>query len=477
MSSGTDSDFKGKYLRRLPSVGKLIEHPDLKHILETCPRVLMIEAIYDVIEARKTRILTAEDEDQIRDMDLSFAGIVNAVSILAAEKARMGLRRAINATGDVLSASLGRAPLNEAARSALQDVSSGYSTLAVDTETGECGDRNAHVQRLLSKLTGAEAGLVLNNNAAAVMLILNTIADGKEVVVSRGQLIENDGFRLPGIIVRSGAKMVPVGTTNRTRARDYRSAITEHTGAILKVHKSNYRIVGFSEDVSIRELAAIGKEHNVPVIDDIGGGCLIDLTQHGLPEEPPAFLSIRDGADIVCFSGDELLSGPQAGVVIGGEKYISMMKKNPLYRTLRAGKLTMAALEATLRTYLDTDRILEVNPALRLLSRSLEEIESVSRSLADSLAGQIGNLAVVAVKDGYSRISSISADARRFPTRLISIKPMRVSVDKLNERLRSRLVPIFAIVREEQLLVDLRTAQNSEVDEILIALVECCQPI
>ena len=476
MPSKASSDSKGKYLRRLPAVGKLMEHPELRNISETCPRVLLVKVIHEVLEAHKARILAARDEGQIRDLALSLEGIVEEVSALAAEKARMGLRRAINATGDVLDDSLGRAPLGEAAQQALQDVTRGYSTLAVDIETGRRGDRDAHVQDLLSILTGAEAGLVLNNNAAAIMLILNTVADGKEVIVSRGQLIENDGFRLPDVIARSGAKMVPVGTTNKTHARDYRHAIGENTGAILKVHSSNYRIVGFTEDVPIQELVEIGREYDISVIDDIGGGCLVDLTQYGLPEEPPAFLSIRSGADIVCFSGDKLLSGPQAGIVIGGSKYISMMKENPLYRILRVDKLVIAALEATLRLYLDTDRILEVNPALRLLSRPLEEIESMTHSLVDFLTDKLPNLATIRVEDGYSRVGSISAAPERFPTRLIFVKPMKVSADRLGMRLRSRATPIFALVRGEHLLIDLRAVWNNELDEIATALVECCQP-
>ena len=469
MSSKADSDFRGEYLRRLPAVGKLMEHPKLKCTSEVCPRVLLVKAIREVLAAHKARILSAKNADQIRGLALSFEHIVEEVSALAAEKARMSLRRAINATGDVLNESLGRAPLNEAAQKALQDVARGYSTVAVGI-----GDRNEHVQELLSILTGAEAGLVLNNNAAAIMLILNTMADGKEVIVSRGQLIETDGFRLPDAIAKSGAKMMPVGATNKTYLRDYRNAIGENTGAILKVHRSNYRIAGFSQDVPIQELVELGKEHNISVVDDIGGGCLVDLTQHGLPEEPPAFLSIKNGAHIVCFSGDKLLSGPQAGIVIGGGKYISMMKENSLYRILRADKLIIAALEATLRAYLDTDRILEVNPALRLLLRPLEEIEAITRSLADSLAEKLSDLADIRVEDGYSLSESFSAPPERFPTKLISVRPKKVSADRLDRRLRSRAVPIFARLCEKRLLIDLRTVWDDEADEIAAALVECC---
>ena len=465
MSSRSAPKFKGEYLRRLPSVGKLMEHRKLAQILDSCPRVFLMEAIYDVIDVYKKRILAADDEDQIRSLDLSFENFAEAASVLAVEKARMTLRRAINATGDVLNRNLGKAPLNEAAQSALQDVSSGYSTLAVD------GDRDTHIQHLLARLTGAETGLTVNNNAAALMLILNTIADGKEVIVSRGQLIENDGFRLPDAIARSGARMAAVGATNKTRKRDYSDAIGENTGAILKVHKSDYRIAGFSQDVPIKELADLGKEYGIPVIDDIGGGCLVDLTQYGLPEAPPAFLSVRDGADIVCFSGDELLSGPQAGIAVGGQEYISLMKSNPLYRILRADKLIIAALEATLRLYLDTDRILETNPVLRSLSKPLEEIESISRSLANSLTEKLSDAAVIGIEDGYSQIGYISADSKKFPTKLISVRLTKLSPAELDRQLRSRPVPIFAIVRADRLLMDLRTVQDNEINEIVSALV------
>ncbi len=460
-------DFRAKYLRQLPAVGKLIEHPELKAI---CPRVLLSEAIRDVLEGYKAKILNADDEEQIAGLDLSIQQIVAQVSSLAAQKARMSLRRAINATGNVLPENLGRAPLNEAAQKALQDVARGYSTLAV-----EPGNRDAHVQSLLSILTGAESGLVVNNNAAAIMLILNTLADGKEVIVSRGQLIESDRLRLPGVIAKSGAIMVSVGATNKTHLRDYRNAISENTAAIMRVHKSNYRIAGFTQDVPLQELVELGKQHDIPVIDDIGSGCLVDLTQHGLPEEPPAFLSIRNGADVVCFSGDKLLSGPQAGIVVGSEEYISMMRKNPLYRILRVGKLTMAALEATLRLYLDSDRILELSPAFQLLTRSLEEIEAMTESLVDSLTEKLRDLAVIHVQDGYSRVGAIYSAPEKFPTKLIFIKPEEVSVGKLNNRLHSRELPIFVLVSDEQLVMDLRTVQEDELEEIATGLTECCQ--
>ena len=470
MPSKAGHDFKGKYLRQLPGVGKLMEHPDLARLSETCPRVLLVEAINEVVDAHKRRILGAESEEQIKDMDISFQHFVEEACALAAENARMSLRRAINATGDVLSRSLGSAPLNEAAQKALRDVAGGYSTLAVDA------DRDSHVRDLLPVLTGAKDGLVLNNNSGAVLLVLNTIACGKEVIVSRGQLIESDGFRLPDVIEKSGANIVSVGATNKTRLSDYHNAVGENTGAILRVHKSNYRIAGFSQEVPIQELAELGKEHNIPVVDDIGGGCLVDLTQRGLPEEPPAFLSIRNGADIVCFSGNKLLSGPQAGIVIGDTKYISMMRENPLYRILRTGKLVMAALEATLRSYLDTDKIMEANPALRFLSRSPQEMENLLHPLVDLLMERLSGMAIIEIENGYSNIEFVSAAPEKFPTKLMSVKPTEVSAYTLLKRLQSRTVPVFANIQGDCLLLDFRTVIQNEVDEIAVALVECCQP-
>ena len=258
MPPRTEPDFKAKYLRQLPSIGKLLEHTALEEALQTCPRVLLTKAISDTIAIRKKYILDAADESQLKDLDLSTESFINEAADLAAIKSRMSLRRAINATGDIFNRTMGKAPLNESAQRALQDVSIGYANLAVD--------RNTHVESLLTYLTGAESGLVVNNNAAAVMLILNTVADGKEVIVSRGQLMENDGFRISDAIDRSGAKLVSVGATNKARLRDYSDAINENTGAILRVHKSDYRIAGFSQDVSLKELVTLGKRHGFPPV-------------------------------------------------------------------------------------------------------------------------------------------------------------------------------------------------------------------
>jgi len=400
------SGFKGEYLRRLPAVGRLLEYPQLIEILDTCPRVLLVQSIQEILDFYKSCILSADDESRIRDIDLSIEHILSEVVDLARQRSQMGLRRAINATGDTLNDDMGRAPMNKVAQEAVADVAAGYCTLAVD------GDRDRHVQELLSILTGAEAGLIVNNNAAAVMLIFNTIADGKEVIVSRGQLIESDGFRLPEIIAKSGAQMVSVGATNKSRPSDYRNAITGNTGAILRAHRSNFRIAGFSQDVPLQELLEIGGGFGVPVVDDIGTGCLVDV---GMSGEPVASLSIRNGVDIVCFSGDKLLSGSQAGIILGADEYVSAMKKNPLYRALRAGKLTLASLEATLRSHLDAGKIPDTDTVMRLLSRSAEKLESMTRFLADSLTEKLSDEAAVSWKKVILRHNS-------FPTQMASYR-------------------------------------------------------
>lgn len=457
------SDFKSRYLRQLPAVGKILEYPEIQNILSICPRPLLLEIVRNVLDSYKRQILSANTEDDIRNLDISYEKILNEISSSAFKNSQMNIRRVINATGDVLKYNLGRAPLSEVAQKAIQDVSRCYSILT--------GDRDSHFQKLLNILTGGETGLVVNNNTAAVMLILNTLARDKEVIISRGELIECDGFRLPDIISTSGAKMVSVGATNKTHLKDYSKALSENTAAILKARKGNYRIAGFSEEVPIQDLIELGKKQNVPVIDDIGAGFLIDMTAYGFPGEPSAAMSVKYGADVICLSGDKLLGGPQAGIIFGKDEYISLMKSNPLYRAIRPDKLTIAALEATLRLYLEPDKILASIPILRFLSRTLEEIDSMTRDLVGSLTDKLENQAIISISDGYSRIDSISLPPERFPTKLISIKPELISSEELAMRLQSRQVPVFVIVNGDHIQIDLRSAQADEIYEIVSALI------
>lgn len=465
MSHKPKQDLKNKYLRQLPSINKILEHQNLKSLIESYPQTLIVKSAREIIDSYKNLIMSVEDDKALQDLNLSLDSIVTEVSKLAVKYCRNSLRRAINATGNILDNKLGRAPLNRHAYDAICDVAFRYSNLAIE------GDRDSHLQDLLSLLTGAEYGLVTNNNASAIMLIINTICEGKEVIISRGQLIECDELRLPDLIAKSSAKMIPVGTTNKTHISDYQKAINENTGAIMKVHKSNYRITGFSEDVPIWELVELGKQYKIPIIDNIGSGCLIDLTQYGLPEEPYAHLSIKSGADVVCFSGDKILSGPSAGIIVGKKEYLSKMKENILYRVLRASKITISALEASLRLFLDDSKIIEMNPVLQFLTRTVNEIEQMVQLLISKMETELQGSAEVIVKDGYSLSEFIPS--LNLPTKLVFIKPSNLPSDVFYDRLLSRSLPIVAMKHEENTVFDLRTVWYDEIDEIAKAIKEC----
>ena len=464
-------DFRQKYLQELPATGKLVHHPKVMKLLEIYPRRLVMESIQRIKEDARAGIVESEDAADLKGLDLSIERFTATIAtrVDGLWKPSMG-QRVINATGIVLSTSLGRAPLSKPAQEALRNVSAGYSPLAVNMETGRRGDRDSHVQELLSMLTGAEAATVANNNAAATLLILNTLAEGKEVIISRGQLVEIGGaFQLPDVVLRSGAALVEVGTTNRTHLRSYQEAISGNTGAIFRVHPSNYQIVGFTGEVPLSDLVALGREHNIPVVDDLGSGAFVDLSKYGLPAEPLVSHSIEIGADVVCFSGDKLLSGPQAGIILGNKEHIQMIKKNPLARMLRVGKLTVAALEATLRMYLDEDTIVQNSPTLRLLIRPLDEINEAAEMVVDKLT-DLSEKARIEVVDGYSQVGGGSLPMEELPTRLLSIEPLSISADALGRRLRSANPPVFSRIQRECVLLDIRTVLEDEVEMLATAL-------
>lgn len=465
MSNELNQDIKNKYLRQLPSINRILEHKSLESLIKSYPQALIVKAAREIIDSYKNLIMSAENEKDLNNLNLSLENIVREVENVAIKYGSMSLRRTINATGNILDNRLGRAPLNENAYRAICDVAFRYSNLAIE------GDRGSHLQGLLSLLTGAEYGLVTNNNASALMLIINTICERKEIIIARSQLIECDDLRLPDLVDKSSAVMVPVGTTNKTHISDYQKAINENTGAIMKVHKSNYRIVGFTEDVPIWELIKLGKQYNIPVIEDIGSGCLIDLTQYGLPEEPYASLSIKNGVDVVCFSGDKLLSGPSAGIIVGKKEHLLKMKENVLYRVLRANKMTISALEASLRLFLDDSKIMEINPVLKFLSRTTNEIEQMTQLLISKIENELQRSAEIMVKEGYSL--SDFTPSMNLSTKLLFIKPLILSSDILHDRLLSRSIPIVTIKHDEYIILDLRTVWHDEIDEIAKAIKEC----
>lgn len=381
------------------------------------------------------------------------------------------IRSAVNAAGIILHTGLGRAVLPRAAVEQITDCIAGYCTLALDIDTGLRGSRNSHLEPLLRELTGAQAATVVNNNAAATMLILNTLAAGKEVIVSRGQLVEIGGsFRMPDVMAASGAILREVGTTNKTHLRDYVEAINENTGAILKVHQSNYRIVGFHEEPSIRDLAPVAREHNLPLIDDLGSGALVDMRDYGLSYEPMVQESVSAGADAVCFSGDKLIGGPQAGIIVGTKPALDRIKKNQLARALRIGKMEVAGLEATLRLFFDRGKLNERHPTYRMLSLPVEELQTRARALADRLSGTLD--AQLDVIEGSCQVGSGTSPAETLPTRILSVKPGSMSADALGRALRRHTPPVFTRIQQEAVLFDLRTVPPGEDDLIAAALAD-----
>ncbi|MBM4050049.1 MAG: L-seryl-tRNA(Sec) selenium transferase, partial [Planctomycetes bacterium] len=362
------------------------------------------------------------------------------------------------------------APLAQEALRAIYDAAAAYCPLEVDVQSGKRGSRTTHVERLLCSLTGAEAALVVNNNAAAVLLVLQALAQGKEVIVSRSQLVEIGGsFRMPDVMAQSGAKLVEVGTTNKTYLSDYRNAITDNTALLLKVHASNFRITGFTAEVSIEELMSLGRERGIPVAYDIGSGALRDLSAFGLASEPLVMHSVAAGADLTTFSGDKLLGGPQAGIILGKEKLVGRLKKHPLTRALRVGKLTLAALEATLRLYWDDEGVTQRLPVLRMIALPLVEVALRAELLARQIQAVVGPRFTLAVQDDVSTVGGGSLPGEVLPTKVVSVSANGLSPDDLATRLRTNHPPIFGRIADDKLLLDPRTIAESQSEAIVAA--------
>lgn len=457
MRDRQDSDLQ----RRLPAVGKLLAAPSLGELQETLPRSLVVNAVRQVLEEMRTALRDGWAPDA---QELSNDAIADRARDRALAMAMPSMRPAINATGVVLHTGLGRAVLPEPTVRAVEAVASGHSNLEIDPVSNVRRERNSHLEALLRDLTGAEAGFVVNNNAAAVLLALNTLASGREVIVSRGQLVEIGGsFRLPDIMSRAGVQLVEVGTTNRTRLSDYENAISDDTALILRVHRSNFRMIGFTSDVPLRDLVALGTSYAIPVVEDAGSGALIDLSEYGLGDEPLIPESISAGVDVVTFSGDKLLGGPQAGIIIGSREHVEAMAANPLARALRIDKLTVAALESTLRLYADTESLPHTVPALRYIMRPLQDIDRAARSLRRRLLPVVKQGAQVSIVDGVSEVGGGTMPGAYLPTKLVSIALPGMSSGDLAKEFRAGTPPVFGRVAEERLVLDLRTVQDIEL--------------
>jgi L-seryl-tRNA(Ser) seleniumtransferase len=444
-------------MRQLPSVDKILGEDLIISLENILPRHLIVDLVRENLDCYRSLILKSSTSVP------SLAEIVDNVSIQARALISPSLRPVINATGVVLHTNLGRAPLSEDTITAMSNISRGYNNLEFDLGSGERGSRHAHVESLLCRLTGAEAGLVVNNNASAVLLGLSALAKRKEVIVSRGQAVEiGGGFRIPEVMKQSGAKLIEVGTTNCTYIHDYEQAITPQTAALLRVHSSNFKVVGFTAMGTLEEMAALAKKTNLPVFDDLGSGCLLDTARFGLEPEPTIQESISKGVDLAFFSGDKLLGGPQAGIIVGKKIFIDKLKKHPLVRALRIDKTRLAGLSATLLHYLKDEATLKI-PVWRMISWSISEIDRRAALWANSLPE------MTRVIDSESVIGGGSLPGATLPTRALAIgKPEKPAQAKLlARRLRLQAVPIVGRVSENLLLLDPRTVDPAD-DEIVI---------
>ncbi|MBV0891118.1 L-seryl-tRNA(Sec) selenium transferase [Paracoccus sp. Z118] len=440
-------------LRDLPSVDRLLAGPGAA-LAERFGRVTATDALRQALAAART---AAKDGGEVPDADTLVAAAARQLEA-GSESA---LRPVLNLTGTVLHTNLGRALLAEAAIEAAAEAMRHPAALEYDLTTGARGERDDHVRALICELTGAEAATVVNNNAAAVLLVLNALAEGREAVVSRGELVEIGGaFRIPDIMARAGVRLVEVGTTNRTHPRDYRGAVTDRTGLMMKVHPSNYRIEGFTAAVSAPELAAIATDAGVPLMNDLGSGTLVDMTRWGLPAEPTVRQAVAEGADIVTFSGDKLLGGPQAGFIVGRADLIARINRNPLKRALRLDKIRLAAIEATLRLYRDPDRLTERLPTLRMLTRSRDDIAAQAARLLAPVAAMLPDYTVQVI-DCASQIGSGALPVETLPSAGLAISGQGGDApERLAARLRALPVPVIGRIRDGALILDLRCLPN-----------------
>jgi L-seryl-tRNA(Ser) seleniumtransferase len=438
------------------------------------PRPLARHLVNSFLDMQRRRIQAGAMSDPAR---LALPGCLAALKDFVDEGLRPRLRPVLNATGVVIHTNMGRSVLAEAAREAVALAAAGYNNLELDLATGERGSRHNLVEELLRMVTGAEAGLVVNNNAAAVLLMLDTLCKGGEVIVPRSQLVEIGGsFRIPDVMARSGAILREVGTTNRCHPHDYSRAINENTRALLRVHSSNYRITGFFKEVSLPELVRLGREHKLPVIEDLGSGSLIDFSPFGLPGEPTVPSVVAEGVDLVSFSGDKALGGPQAGIIVGRRAYIDQLRANPLHRALRIDKLSLAALEATLRLYLDPQTALAQIPTAAMLSCPPQTLARRARSLATRLRRALGRTARISIAENVSRAGGGAFPERDLPTNLVCLHPAACSAEHLKRRLLGADPPLIGRLEDDAFCLDPRTLDDKELPLVVRAVRQALLP-
>lgn len=456
------NDRKQLLLRSLPGVDHILELTKADPYFKTVPKTVLTHSIRDVIENLRTEIL--KNPHDIAQEKLTDAFILKSVKAFTQKTLAPNLVRTINATGVVVHTNLGRSILAEDALENIHLIASRYSNLEFDLAGGKRGSRYSAVKDILCEISGAEAAMVVNNNAGAVLLCLETIARDKKVIISRGELVEIGGsFRIPDVMAKSGGILCEVGTTNRTHLRDYENAIDNDTGLLLKVHKSNYSVVGFSAEVSLNRLVALGEKYQIPVMEDLGSGTFIDFSRYGLPKEPTVQESVLTGADVITFSGDKLLGGPQAGLIVGKKDIIDAIKKNPITRALRIDKLTLAALECTLRFYREKETAINAIPTLRMLTLPIEQIKQKAQQLKKRLKNINDDRLQIELINLSSRAGGGSLPLLELPTQCVGVKVTELSVNAIERFLRDQTPPIIGRIDEDYYIMDLRTIQNDEL--------------
>lgn len=467
-------------LRELPSVDLLANEEWFFKLEKQYSRGVLIKATRNVLDTIRKNVLSGaiQETPVISAMEQQIKEQVETL-------AQGNFRKIINGSGVVLHTNLGRAPLCQNALDKIRDISEGYSNLEFNLDSGERGSRHSIVEQLICELTGAESAMVVNNNAAAVMLVLSELARNKEVVVSRGQLVEIGGsFRIPDVMVQSGAVLKEVGTTNKTHLRDYESAVNENTAALMKIHTSNYRICGFTQEVDQADMVALGRKYGIPVIEDLGSGSLLDLSEYGLPYEPTVQEALISGMDIVTFSGDKLLGGPQAGIIAGRKELIERVKRHPLARAFRIDKLSLAALEGTLLQYLDKENAIKMIPTLRMLTRTYDELAEDGESLLSILKSAVNKNVLsegigrndrenieISMEDDFSEVGGGSMPLHKMKTVVIAIQMSSKSPDELSRLLRNGKIAVVGRIAKNKFLLDVRTISESEYKPLADMLV------
>ena len=449
--------------RKIPAVNELLEKEPLQRLSDRVSRTVVVSGVREFLDRLRTDVSSAASEIP------TPAELAERIAAWIAQAEQPALCPVINATGIVLHTGLGRAPLAAEAIEAIARIGSGYASVEVDLAEAKRSERTQAVEKNLRRLTGAPAATVVNNNAGATFLALTAIGRGREVIVSRGQLVEIGGsFRLPEVMESGGVRLREVGTTNKTRIEDYAKAISDETAALMRVHTSNYVIRGFTQDVGIEELVALGRERSLPVIDDVGSGALWDFSKYGVEGEPLVADSVRAGADVVLFSGDKLLGGPQCGIIVGTWETVEAIKRHPLARALRVDKVTLAALDATLQLYLDPEKAEQRLPLLRLLSTPLENLRFRAEQMAPQIAATEG-VASAEVVESAAYLGGGSVPGQEIPTYCIAVTPASGSVDELSRRLRTATPAVYGRIQQDRLLIDLRTVFVDQDQRILEA--------